>query len=132
MTSKKVFAMNNKSYIPYARNYNPRFVFNLPHFSLRFIFESGLYSRAVGNFSEPFVQFFMYCIAKKNLERSKIFFHVLLQICRFSPFFILVLFTLLSNSKGRRKNRVVTMVKSFQKSSIKKLSLFLKCNIHFV
>ena len=57
-------------------------------------------------------------------------FHVLLQICRFSPFFILVLFTLLS--KGRRKNRVVTVVKSFQKSSIKKLSLFLKCNIHFV
>ena len=59
-------------------------------------------------------------------------FHVLLQICRFSPFFILVLFTLLSNLKGRRKKRVVTMVKSFQKSSIKKLSLFLKCNIHFV
>jgi hypothetical protein len=45
-------------------------------------------------------------------------FHVLLQICRFSPFFILVLFTLLSNLKGRRKNRVVTMVKSFQKLSI--------------
>ena len=57
-------------------------------------------------------------------------FHVLLQICRFSLFFILVLFTLLS--KGRRKNRVVTMVKFFQKSSIKKSSLFLKCNIHYV
>jgi hypothetical protein len=29
-------------YVPYARHYNPRFVFFLPHFSLRFIFESGL------------------------------------------------------------------------------------------
>ena len=57
-------------------------------------------------------------------------FYVLLQNCRFSPFFILVLFTLLS--KGRRKSMVVTVVKLFQKSSIKKLSLFLKCNIHFV
>ena len=59
-------------------------------------------------------------------------FYVLLQNCRFSPFFILVLFTLLSNLKGRRKKRVVTMVISFQKSSIKKLLFLLKCNIHFV
>ena len=28
--------------VPYARHYNPRFVFILPHFSLRFIFKSGL------------------------------------------------------------------------------------------
>jgi hypothetical protein len=34
--------------LPYARHYNPRFVFILPHFSLRFIFKRGLYCRAVG------------------------------------------------------------------------------------
>ena len=32
--------------ILYACHYNPRFVFFLPHFSLRPIFESGLYCRA--------------------------------------------------------------------------------------
>ena len=36
--------------VPYARHYNPRFVFFLPHFSLRFIFESGLYCREVSNY----------------------------------------------------------------------------------
>ena len=37
----------HKKYLPYARHYNPRFVFFLPQFSLRFIFESGLYCREV-------------------------------------------------------------------------------------
>ena len=39
--------INIAEYVPYARHYNPRFVFFLPHFSLRFIFESGLYCREV-------------------------------------------------------------------------------------
>ena len=34
-------------YILYARHYNLRFVFFLPHFSLRFIIKSGLYCREV-------------------------------------------------------------------------------------
>ena len=33
--------------LTYARHFNPRFVFFLPQFSLRFIFESGLYCREV-------------------------------------------------------------------------------------
>ena len=40
--------------IPYARHYNPRFVFILPHFSLRFIFESGLYCREVSIYMNLF------------------------------------------------------------------------------
>ena len=32
-------------YVPYARHYNPRFVYFLPHFSVRFIIKSGLYYR---------------------------------------------------------------------------------------
>ena len=40
--------------IPYARHYNPRFVFFLPQFSLRFIFESGLYCREVSNYMNLF------------------------------------------------------------------------------
>ena len=41
-------------YVPYARHYNPRFVFFLPHFSLRFIFESGLYCREVSIYMNLF------------------------------------------------------------------------------
>ena len=41
-------------YVPFARHYNPRFVFILPHFSLRFIFESGLYCREVSNYMNLF------------------------------------------------------------------------------
>ena len=37
----------SKFQLPYVRHYNPRFVFFLPQFSLRFIFESGLYCREV-------------------------------------------------------------------------------------
>ena len=139
LTGKKIYrtrAIITRSRFETALDYKPR-IFKVRKVSLYYKplcnINRGLshiFSFFNLNYTLPFVQFFMYCIAKKNSERSKKFFHVLLQICRFSPFFILVLFTLLS--KGRRKNRVVTMVKSFQKSSIKKSSLFLKCSFHFV
>ena len=48
--------------LPYARHYNPRFVFILPHFSLRFIFKSGLYCREVSNY----MIFFSSKVATKN------------------------------------------------------------------
>ena len=54
--------------LPYARHYNPRFVLILPHFSLRFIFES-IYTteRLVfpRNFSEP-QNLHFYCHHKKK------------------------------------------------------------------
>ena len=44
------FLPKNLNQLPYARHYNPRFVFILPHFSLRLIFKSGLYCREVSNY----------------------------------------------------------------------------------
>ena len=37
----KTFWFLAKYYLPYARHYNPRFVYFLPHFSVRFIIKSG-------------------------------------------------------------------------------------------
>ena len=45
-------------------------------------------------------------------------------------YFGVVYFTI--EFERKKKNRVVTMVKSFQISSIKKSSLFLNCNVHVV
>ena len=47
---KRILKVLRPKQVPYARHYNPRFVFLLPHFSLRFILQSGLYCRAVSIF----------------------------------------------------------------------------------
>ena len=65
----------NNFLLPYARHYNPRFIFILPHFSLRFIFKSGLYCREVSNYMNlfssevPIEQSTSYLRRKKNLKK---------------------------------------------------------------
>ena len=51
-----VVRANSNHYIvsTVARHYNPRFVFILPHVSLRFIFERGLYCREVSIYMNLF------------------------------------------------------------------------------
>ena len=41
LSERSIQCLRNQSYIPYARHYNPRFVYFLPHFSVRFIIKSG-------------------------------------------------------------------------------------------
>ena len=63
-----------KKHIPYARHYNPRFVFILPHFSLRFIFESGLYCREVS--------IYMNLFSSKVTTKNKVKYILFLPECR--------------------------------------------------
>ena len=63
-------------YVPYARHYNPRFVFILPHFPLRFMFERGLYCREVSNYMNLF----------SSKVNTKIFAFATLLSLNFHPF----------------------------------------------
>ena len=66
----------NYIHIPYARHYNPRFVFILPHFSLRFIFESGLYCREVSIYMNLF---YLELPKKEQVSTTYLFYFLLLK-----------------------------------------------------
>ena len=70
--------------LPYARHYNPRFVYFLPHFSVRFIIKSGFKSRAGYNGARTVVKKYLFPIDaymvwcptwSKNLGRYLLYVH---------------------------------------------------------
>ena len=64
--------------------------------------------------------------------RGSFNFFMFYTFADFHPFLSYFYFEFERKKKKQALHHYITMVKSFQKSPIKKLSLCLKCNIHFV